>query len=252
MTLTRPVSGSLPRRSVIAGALGLMLLSACGGKDGASDKKPVDEPRALTSKEAELLALARVRLHRAETVPVVMEWPGEPSAELTVTLDLHGSLAWGRMKSEETERLLLWNLEAVGTAPDGAEVPELEAWAIRSISTEVPQDIFLTLALTLGSDRPENPVLLQQSTAQFLRRDEVEGTPVSVLQGPRPADEEESRESRSRYWIDDEGALLRFEAYLGDPAGRFARLTVTAPHDEVEGLREAAPKVLVARGAGSR
>lgn len=242
MTEPRPLSGVVGRRSLIVGAVGLLTLSACS--TGAA-KESENEPRTLTAQEAELLALARVRLHRAKTVPVAMKWPGEPSSELDVTLDLHQSVGWGTIRSgPDTERLILWNLNEVATAPAAAKVSALDAWATRSVSTSVPQDIFLILALTLGSDRPENPVLLQQGSARFLRRDTVEGTAVAVLEGPRPAEETEARKARSRYWIADDGELLRFEAFLGARSGEFASLTVTAPHDQVAGLREQAGKVL--------
>lgn len=250
MTSNRPAAVAIGRRALVVSALGVLVLAGCGSDEKASTGAPSDDPRALTSQEAELLALARFRLHQRTTVPVTMEWPGTPSADLAVTLDLHEGVAWGRMSTGDdatSERLVVWDLRAIGTAPAGDAAPAPAEWSTRGLSTDVPQDIFLTLALTLGSDRPENPVLLQQSTAQFLRRDTVDGIETSVFQGPRPADETAQRQARSRYWVDDEGALRRFEAYLGDRSGRFARLTVAEPHDEVTGLREAAAGVLAGR-----
>lgn len=250
MTTNRPAAVAIGRRALLVSALGVAVLAACADEKKSSTAAPADDPRPLTSQEAELLALARFRLHQRATVPVDMEWPGTPSASLAVTLDLHDGVAWGRMSTGDddaaTDRLVLWDLQAIGTAPSADEAPAPAEWSTRGLSTDVPQDIFLTLALTLGSDRPENPVLLQQSTAQFLRRDAVGGVETSVFQGPRPAEETEQRQARSRYWVDDEGALLRFEAYLGDRSGQLARITLTDPHDEVEGLREAAEGVLVA------
>ncbi|WP_235736595.1 hypothetical protein [Nocardioides alcanivorans] len=184
MTSTGPAGAAVHRRVLIAAALAATLLTACGDDEPT---EPGDDPRALTSEEAELLSLTRFRLHQQETVPVEMEWPGTPATELDVTLDLHAGLAWGRMESDGAERFILWDSKALGTAPLGDDLPAADEWSTRRLTTEVPQDIFMMLALTLGADRPENPVLLQQNSARFLRHDEVDGTRVTVMEGPRPA-----------------------------------------------------------------
>jgi len=67
------------------------------------------------------------------------------------------------------------------------------------------------LLIGLSADRPENPQLLLQGGATWLRADEVDGQPVDVMTGPLP---QGSTESNLRYWVDESGTLLRLEARL--------------------------------------
>lgn len=223
-----------------------VVVAGCG--DDAAE--PVAEKeRALSGEEAELLALTRFRLHQEKTVTVLMESPGETAATISATLDLGNGRAWGVGEGADgPSRVIAWNTSVVATAPlpeDGAPAPATADWATRAVSTDVVQDLFLLLALSLGTDRPENPVLLQQGSARFLRHDEVDGVEVTVFSGPRPADEgADASGSRTRYWIDADGNLQRFEAYLGDADGDFSVLTRVADAPEIEDLEPRATEVL--------
>lgn len=249
----------LGRRTLLLGAvLGPLAatLTACGGED-IDPQAAEDRERALTAEEAELLALVRFRLHQEKTVAVTMTSPGADASRIEATLDLANGLAYGRARWEDdaiADRLIAWSPTAVATAPvpqDADPAPGLAEWSTRALTTEVVQDIFFGLALSLGTDRPENPVLIAQSSARFLRTDEVNGAEVSVFSGPRPAGEEAgSRESRTRYWIDAEGVLQRFEAYLGASDGEFAVLTRADRVASVAELAARAGEVLrIAGGA---
>lgn len=247
----------LARRTVlVAGAVGttVALLAGCGDDEPAAAP---DAERRLSGAEAELLALTRFRLHQERTVPVRLEWPGPEEADVDATLDLRSGQAWGAATwadggESRPPRLIAWSTRTVATAPrgdDGAAAPAGPAWTTRALSTGVPQDLFFLLALSLGTDRPENPVLLRQGSARFLRRDEVAGRPVTVFSGPRPADEgDDAAGSRTRYWVDDDGALQRFEAYLGDARGDLARLTRGEGAPDVPDLAARAAEVLAAGG----
>ncbi|MCR1784668.1 hypothetical protein KVF89_19150 [Nocardioides carbamazepini] len=257
------------RRTLLGGALGALGLTAVAAGCGSDDTAPAaEEPRPLTSEEAELLALVRFQLYSASPVRVAMAWPGSPEISYAITLDLREHLAYGTFETREDGEtdsgVAAWDLATVATAPgaDGDPPPELAAWTQRAMSTQYPHDIFLALALNLGSDRPENPALLRQSTARYLRSDEVDGTRVSVLEGPQQASAtaspggEPADSGRTRYWIDKDGALLRFEAYLGQAEGEFARIDVvregagpaTAAGDDA--LRARATEVLKSRTGG--
>ncbi len=229
-------SAVVSRRGLFVTAAALVATAACGGDDR-------EKPRQLTAGEAEQLALARFNLHQRGQVPVTMDWRGSPDASISAILDLDSALGFGTISTKKTDgvpavsRYIGWNQAAIATAPlaDGGGAPTREDWSTRALSTSVPQDIFLTLALTLGSDRPENPLLLRQGAARFLRRDRVRDVPVKVIQGPRPAGDE--RSSRTRYWLDKDGTLMRFQAYLGDRKGRFAQITFDEDRVEPAGLR---------------
>lgn len=263
-TRTSPTSEpkrGLDRRTLLLGAaLGPLAaaLTACGGQD-ADPQAVEDRERALTAEEAELLALVRFRFHQERTVPVTLTWPGADASTVEATLDLANGAAWGRARWEDdvtAERLIAWDPIAVATAPvpeDGGAAPGLAEWSTRALTTDVVQDIFFGLALSLGTDRPENPVLIRQSSARFLRADEVDGVQVSVFSGPRPAGEEAgANESRTRYWIDADGVLQRFEAYLGDRDGEFAVLTRADRAPDVPELAARAGEVLRIAGGARR
>lgn len=254
------------RRTLLGGALGLALL---GAGCGSTEEKPAPKARALTGEEAEALALVRFQMYSTSPVQVQMTWPGSPRISYTIVLDLREHLAYGSFETHDdgsddgSTGFVVWDLATVATAPGAAgdPPPELAAWTQRALSTQHPQDIFLALALNLGSDRPENPALLQQSTARYLRSDKIAGARVSVLEGPQPASasasasdgEAASGTGRTRYWIDGDGALMRFEAYLGQADGSFARIDVVDPGSAAEvdvALRDRASEVLASRTGG--
>lgn len=236
---------NIGRRTFLLGSVGAVLV-ACGGEE------PRDDPRPLTAEEAERLATARFQLFRRGTVPVRMELPGDPSSAIVGELALDQGLGYGTLTTEAIEdepvarRLIGWSTSGVATAGLGAgdTVPAADTpeWSARPLTTTTRQDIFLGLALNLSTDRPENPLLLRQGTARFLRSDQVDGVDVSVFRGARPAGD--TNESRTRFWIDRDGNLLRFEADLGDAQGRSATITVIDDAEVPAGLKEAAAAVL--------
>lgn len=247
-----------------------MLLTSCANADDDAPA-PADEPRALTAAEAESLAVARFRMYNESPVSVEMTWPGDSGSEFSATLDLRDHAAWGSFVNSEPAGLglLAWDLGTVATAPlaAGTEVdasvrpPGLAKWTQRELTSEVPMDLFLAVALNLGADRPDNPLLLRQSSARFLRTDEVDGESVSVFEGPQPAEGDGASPSpradaetpaagtgRTRYWLADDGSLVRFEAYLGDANGEMARIDIVDPLDLPAGLEKRAKRVLASRG----
>lgn len=233
---------NIGRRTFLLASAGAVLV-ACG-------KEKSEDPRELTAEEAELLATARFQLFRRGTVPVRMELPGDPSTTITADLVLDQGFAYGTTATEAGDRVIAWSRAKLATAAfDGDAVPEADspAWAARAVTTANRQDLFLTLALNMGSDRPENPLLLRRSTARYLRSDKVDGVGVKIFGGARPAGDTSS--PRTRFWIDGDGNLRRFEADLGDSRGRLATITVIDEAAVPPGLAEVADTVL-SSGAG--
>lgn len=233
------------RRTFLLASLGAALV-ACGSEE------PQDDTRVLTAEQAELLGGARFQLFRRGTVPVRMELPGNPSATIIGELALDQALGYGTLTFEAQDgvpagrRVIGWTTTTIATAGLGADdaVPSADtaAWSTRPLTTTARQDIFLGLALNLGTDRPENPLLLRRGTARYLRDDQVDGVDVAVFQGARPAGD--TKESRTRFWIDADGNLLRFQADLGDAQGRLATITVVGSAEVPRSLRESAATVL--------
>jgi hypothetical protein len=268
--MSRPPA--VARRRVLlgtAGLLGALVLGACGddgggGGGGGAAGASADTPRALTAEEADQLATVRLRMLRASPVAVRMEWPGSPTSVFEAHLDLADHVGWGTFTTSSgsgegapasSEGAVAWDFATVATAAASSSsgsgsVPPVGAWTLRSLSAEVPRDLFLVLSLSLGADRPENAQLLRQGSARFLRRDEVGGRAVSVLEGPQPAgpdDAAPTEGSRTRFWIADDGTLLRFEADLGLGADALARIDVLPSAPDDPALETTARQVLAAR-----
>ena len=81
----------------------------------------------------------------------------------------------------------------------------------------------LAFIAELGATRPENPLLLEQGGALWLRDDSVGGTPVTVFAGPPGlgagvgASSPQGAQARVRYWVDLFGHQLIgvFGAFVG-------------------------------------
>jgi hypothetical protein len=67
------------------------------------------------------------------------------------------------------------------------------------------------LLVDMSADRPENPQLLLQGGAAWLRSDTVHGQKADVMSGPLP---QGATVSNLRYWVGKSGELLRLEARL--------------------------------------
>ena len=90
------------------------------------------------------------------------------------------------------------------------------------------------LTLNLGTDRPENPALLQQSGARLLRTEGSGKTKTWVISGPGSenadgngpsASASPSSQAKTTYWVDTTGHLQKF---AGDLGGRTATITIEA------------------------
>ncbi|HWL45500.1 MAG TPA: hypothetical protein VNQ73_21345 [Ilumatobacter sp.] len=199
-----------------------MIAGGCGGES--------DQARPLTADEAALLASTRVQNVREREVGFEIDIPGSPRLLLDVVVNFEEHYAYGRFESRERgdegpvleHGLIGWDPNhVVGVAADDAQVPIRDHWFRQALGSESRRDLTMLLTLNLGSDRPENPQLLQQGSAQFLRRDRIGDTAVIVLAGPGdPSSSAPGGGARTRYWLDDQGTMLRFEAYLGDAGGK--------------------------------
>lgn len=212
------------RRIAALVALVLALLAGCGGSDAGSDDDG-GGPTRLTQSQAELLATVRFRNFDAGVRSVSVDIPasaGAAAGRLTGWVDFAGHLGYASAEQGGSPLgSLVWSSERIAVNESAATpatfpIPE-SGWRSDQLD---PQTSSLTQALAitlnLGSDRPENPLLLRQSDAAFLRSDVVDGREVSVIVGPSPASDASGQpaQDRIRYWIDDDGLLRRVEAKL--------------------------------------
>lgn len=236
-----------PRVATAAGtivlALGLTLgLAACDGADDAQGADAATSPsatasaRPLTTDEAQGLATMRFQNYAAgvRTVRFEVRDAGRTYAvDGWVDFAAHLGYAAVRETSSGETGLLAWTPQTVATF-DGAAAsddgtpplppPALDAagWTTSELAPDRSRlHALLAVLVGLGNDRPDNPVLLQQSDARWLREDSVDGEPVQVLAGPTSDDVSaqdpaaDSSAATVRYWVDESWRIVRLEARLG-------------------------------------
>jgi hypothetical protein len=115
-------------------------------------------------------------------------------------------------------------------APDSDGNPPLpilnpadQAWLSHPLDASTSRLDALLISLGgLANDRPDNPVLIQQAGALWLRTDTIDGTPVTVFAAP-PSDQPAGPSSAPitaetsplRLWVDAAGLLRRAEMKIG-------------------------------------
>ncbi|GGQ20094.1 MULTISPECIES: hypothetical protein [Streptomyces] len=202
----------------------LLALTAC-----SSHGTRAATPRHLTSEEADRMALARFTAYRRGTGEVTAT---VPSRGRTVTLsgriDWRGHHGYAELRDDAappTRELVHWSTHGVASRPRWTgglpDLPPASGWEVHPLQPHsAALDSMLLLLLHLGSDRPDNAQLLARSDARWLREDRIDGVPVMVAAGPgapgTPAGS--GRLGNTRYWIDADGRLLRFQARLGGEA----------------------------------
>lgn len=221
------------RRGAALLLAGALLLTGCAAADG--DDFPADQARPVDSTQAQVLATVRFRNFDAGTRAISFTIPeGSAKGAFTGWFDYDDGTGYGAFTADDATTLLLWNDEVVGSylgdtaASDAAPLPVpgvdrlSEDWTGGALSpTSSTRDAVLAVIASLGSDRPDNPLLLQQSGALWLGERTLDGAPVTVFAGP-PSDaalgEGETADPAAasiRYWIDDAGTTRRVDARVG-------------------------------------
>jgi hypothetical protein len=225
------------RLRALSAGLVLLVLAGC------TPTAPVEEPpKALTSEQSERLAVARFRNFDAGVRTIDATLPSD-SGEIRLEgwFDYAGGVGYAQVTVDSVASGLVWwthETIAIRSAPsEGAPLPwpedGWESGALDPSSTTLANSV--ALIASLGSDRPENPQLLAQSDAAWLRADTVGEVEVDVFAGPSAdsvATASSDLSTRALYWVDATGLLLRFESPL-TPAP--AQLTVDfGTADQVE------------------
>lgn len=177
-------------------------------------------PRTLTSDEANRLAITRFRNYAAHGRAVTITVPGTAGG-LTVTgsVDYQGKLGYGVVhgtgRDTSSDGLIGWTATSVfvhpmANAPAHAPAsPPRSAWHSRPLlSSGSALDSSLSIALKLGSDRPDNAELLPQNGAAWWGRDQVDGHRVDVMTGPSSRDRSGTA-GNVRYWVGSDGTMYR-------------------------------------------
>jgi len=206
--------------SAIAVALIIVLsLAAC-----VSPAPVGAAPQPLTLIQAQLLAVVRFNNFDQKIRAVQITVLGTAPATLTGWVDFSTSQGYGLLKEKGAtatgdSALITWTgnqIRAKGTLDVAvAPLPMPTSWDYTGSLDRAASSLtnVLVLLLALGSDRPENPELLKQSDARYLRADKVGKSAVSVFSGPSSDSTTRvvSAEDIIRYWVDSSGTLLRLQ-----------------------------------------
>ncbi len=182
-------------------------------------------PRALTSDQANLLAVTRFRNYQAGGRAVTIDVPGTAGG-LTITgsIDYRGGRGYGAVRGTgrdtSSDGLIAWTATTVSVHPMAnppakapARPPE-SGWYNRPLQRYGSSlDSTLSIALKLGSDRPDNAELLPQNGAAWVGRDRLDGHRVDIMTGPRARATSGTAPSTDpsdvRYWIGSDGTMYR-------------------------------------------
>ncbi len=208
-----------------AGTAAFVLVGSGSGGGGGGGKSGDSGRRALTADEANRLAITRFRNYQAGGRALTITVPSTGGG-LTVTgaVDYRAKVGYGVVRGTgrdtSSDGLIEWSSTAVlilpmtnapATAPSS---PPTSGWYRRPVTTAGSSlDSALTIALGLGSDRPDNAELLPQNGAARLGQDEVRGHRVVVMSGPKSASAP-GASGAVRYWVGSDGTMYRVRADL--------------------------------------
>jgi len=208
-------------------AVGVLIAASILVTSGCSPA-PTTTEEPLTQQQAERLAIVRLQNLTAGQREITVEVDGEQAVTLTGWVDYERHVGYGAVTDTETGAslgLVNWTLGAIAVREQAVDGPELPApadgWAAAALDPSVSAfTAALAIIVNLGSDRPENPQLLAQSDARWLRTDTVENMAVDVMRGPSPATTNSPSATPSRlvYWVNAKGLLLALDVGTGGTA----------------------------------
>ncbi|NED96054.1 hypothetical protein G1H11_12120 [Phytoactinopolyspora alkaliphila] len=213
--------------------------------DGSATAASQGDLRPLTADEAQRLAIMRFTNFNTGVRAVRFEVT-DSGARYAVDgwVDFESGLGYAGVHDNRADGgqgplLVAWSEDTISShdpVGDDEAVPlpppdtatGTDAWTSSSLSpAESRLHAALAVVLAAGSDRPDNPLLLRQTDARWLRSDEVDGVPADVILGPTHDEAHDPATSTAapdgsdatlRYWIDDDGLLMRMEVRLGGGA----------------------------------
>lgn len=248
-----PMSARLRRR----GARPLVAMTVAAALAGCSHGSSIDPtpspptgPRPLTDAEAQRLAVVRVNdLDRGRGQFRLGMTLGNNAVVIVGVIDWTNRRGFGVVKQSaqpKARAYVEWTAAkaAALALPPSASTSPLPAtgWSVRALDPSTSGlDTGLALLLDLASDRPENPLLLQQNGARWLGSQVDAGVRVDVMSGPTAvtsasASTTPSAGSNLTYYVDRDGYLTMLRARL---PGIGSDLVVTFPRGKT------APVILI-------
>ncbi|MFB7272686.1 hypothetical protein [Streptomyces sp. NPDC056244] len=190
-------------------------------------------PRALTPDEVNRLAITRFLNYQAGGRAVTINVPNAAGGlVVTGSIDYRSHTGYGVVRGTgrdtSSDGLIRWTATTVlvhpMTDPPAAAPapPPASGWYSRPLRTSgMALDSSLAIALSLGSDRPDNAALLPQSGAAWVGQDDVHGHRTDIMNGPdaggkagTEARTEASTSQTVRYWIGSDGTMYRVQVSI--------------------------------------
>jgi hypothetical protein len=227
--------------AVLSGLLGVSGCSPSNAPDGP------DTPTAsqaagsrLSTEQAQRVAIFRFNNFDSGVRAVTFSIPGLQPVQFAGWIDYAAGAGYGfastTVDGSADTGLLRFTPNTIGYQPTAlAKAPlpvPADGWQDSALDPSATTlSNVLAVLLGLGNDRPDNPQLLQQTDAAWLRADEVDGTSVDVFAGPTsdaPATAApDGAVPTIRYWIDETGHLLRAEIPVSGQADTFTTVEFT-------------------------
>lgn len=198
-------------------AVTLLLTTACSG--GAEPAATESAVRPVTVAESERLASVRFRNFDAGSRKVTATYTDQGhEVALEGWYDYTTHTGYGLVSADgvPSDRVVWDGRILATTAGDhlGEPVTSLEGWqAGRLDAGTSPLAVVLTVLAGLGADRPENPLLIRQGGALWLREDTAGEQEVTVFAGPTDGADPDA--AGLHYWVDQSGLAHRVDVRLG-------------------------------------
>ncbi|MGW5054571.1 hypothetical protein [Actinokineospora sp. NPDC004072] len=189
----------------------------------ATAEPQVSGPRALTADEANRLAITRFRNFEAGGRAVSITVPTTAGGlAIRGSVDFRAGLGYGVVRGigrdASSNGLIQWTSNYVFVHPlddipaEAPHAPPATGWHQRPLQKAGSTlDSALLIALSLGSDRPDNAALLPQNGAEWVGRDQIGDQEVDIMSGPA-ARGRPGTAGNVRYWVDANGAMHRVQA----------------------------------------
>ncbi len=212
-------------RRLLAIALAVLAFYAVAACGAGQPSAPVPTPRPVTAEEAQLLAIARFRNYDAGSRSVTARVPlRQQQVRLEGRVDYSSETGYATATGAGfAPQLLRWSPETVAIRPAPAQQAAAPSppmpttgWQTRAMDpSRSDLDTVLLVISRLGSDRPENPLLLQQGGALWLGEQDVDGQHLVIFASP-PTDKPQAspgstdpEASGLRLWLDSTGLIRR-------------------------------------------
>jgi hypothetical protein len=212
----------VPPHWVVAAVIGVVAAAVAAFLFVGDGSGPTG-PRALTSDEANRLAITRFRDYQVGGRAVRITVPSTAGGlVITGSIDYRAKLGYGVVhgagRDTSSDGLIEWTATTVlvhpmaNTPADAPASPPASDWYGRPLRTSGSSlDSSLAIALSLGGDRPDNAELLRQNGAAWIGQDQVDGHQVDVMTGPN-ASAKPGVAGTVRYWIGSDGTMYRVQA----------------------------------------